>query len=115
MRPTVEVTKFLVGQGACELTCAIGSEVEENDRIPAPNTGIGIRINNGGKNELIRSAGLIRGLHYLQRTFCPFPLQSDQSPVCFAYSLPTLISIHRIVHRRPWQSYPDPPPPEIPS
>ena len=90
----IEAIEIILDESAGDLTCAIGTEVEEDDRIALFHATID---KGNGDDELVGDIVLVRSLHCLRRSSLEHRCRMDNRVVRKLHALPTVIAVHRII------------------
>ena len=99
---TCKALKIIIAECSGDLSCSVGTEVEEHDRIFVGNDcdRLSVFFDHGRFDELIRHTFVIGRLYSFSRICSLYAFALRQSIVCQVDSLPAIVTVHRIVTSR---------------
>ena len=91
--------KFIITECSCNLSCAVWTEIIENNRIIFFYRSYRRTIfyDHSGKNELIGLLFIIRLLYGTKPAFCGLTFSKNQRLVCLLNTIPPIITVHHII------------------
>ena len=98
-RLALEAAEIGLGEGAGDLSGAVGAEVEEDDAVALfhQRHGLAARNDVGGEDELVRHILFIRLLDGCRGVFRLDAVAEGEHLVCLDDALPAVVSVHGVV------------------
>ena len=98
-RLALEAAEIGLGEGAGDLSGAVGAEVEEDDAVALfhQRHGLAARHDVGGEDELVRHILFIRLFNGCRGVFRLDAVAEGEHLVCLDHALPAVVSVHGVV------------------